>query len=226
MRGALASADLVTMLGGANVAAVRNANGAWEVIQFLNAELVAPLTYELSGLLRGQGGTEGAMASAVAAGASFVLLDNAVTAVPLSLGELHLPFNWRYGPGNRGIGDASYVTATHSYRGAGLRPLSPTRVKAARSSGDIAISWIRRTRIGGDSWEVTDVPLGETDERYEVDVLSGTTVKRTLVSMVPSVTYTAAQQTADFGSAQASVNVAVHQMSGVYGRGEARSAIV
>lgn len=226
MRGALSSADLVTTLAGANVAAVRNAGGAWEVIQFLNAELVGTLTYELSGLLRGQGGTEGAMASAVAAGASFVLLDNAVTAVPLSLGELHLPFNWRYGPGNRGIGDASYVTATHSYRGIGLRPLSPARVKANRSSGDIAISWIRRTRIGGDSWEVTDVPLGETDERYEVDVLSGTTVKRTLVSTVPTVTYTSAQQTADFGSVQASVDIAVHQVSGVYGRGAARAATV
>ena len=226
MRGALVSADLVTMLGGANAAAVRNASGAWEVIQFLNAQLVAPLTYELTGVLRGQGGTEGAMASAVAAGASFVLLDSAVTTVPLSLSELNLPFNWRYGPGNRGIGDASYMTATHSYRGVGLRPLSPTRVKASRTSGDIAISWIRRTRIGGDTWEATDVPLGEADERYEVDILSGATVKRTLTSTTPTVTYTAAQQTADFGSAQASVSVAVHQLSAVYGRGAARTAIV
>lgn len=226
IRGALASADLVTMLGGANAAAVRNASGAWEVIQYLNAELVGPLTYELSGLLRGQGGTEAAMASAVAAGASFVVLDGAVTTVPMSVSELNLPFNWRYGPGNRGIGDASYVTVQHSYRGAGLRPLSPTRVKATRSSGDLALSWIRRTRIGGDGWEISDVPLGETDERYEVDILSGSTVKRTLSTSTPAVTYTAAQQTADFGSVQAAVSVAVHQMSAIVGRGTARTAIV
>lgn len=226
MRGVLASVDMITMLGGANAAAIRNASGAWEVIQFLNAELVAPLTYELSGLLRGQGGTEAAMALPVAAGATFVVLDSAVTAVPLSLSELNLPFNWRYGPGNRGIGDASYVTASHSYRGVGLRPLSPARVTGVRSSGDIAIGWKRRTRIGGDTWEASDVPLGEDTERYEVDVLDGVSVKRTLVSTSPNVTYSAAEQIADFGSVQASVNVAVHQMSAIYGRGAARFAAV
>ena len=124
-QGTLASADMVTMLGGANTAAIRNGNGDWEVIQFLNAVLVDVLTYELSGLLRGQGGTEGAMQASVAAGAAFVLLDSAVTRVPMDFAELGLPYNWRYGPGNRNIGDASYVTTPFAFKGLGLRPFSP-----------------------------------------------------------------------------------------------------
>ena len=44
-------------------------------------------------------------------------------------------------------------------------------MKSVRSSGDIAISWIRRTRSGGDNWELPEVPLGEESESYEVDIL-------------------------------------------------------
>ena len=96
-------------------------------MQFLNAVLVDVQTYELSGLLRGQGGTEGAMQAALlrAQRSSFSIA--AVTRVPLSLRELNLPFNWRYGPGNRNIGDASYVTVPYAFNGVGLRPLSPVR---------------------------------------------------------------------------------------------------
>lgn len=52
--GVLTSAETALVLGGANTAAIEVGDGEWEVIQFTNAELVAPLTYELSGLLRGQ----------------------------------------------------------------------------------------------------------------------------------------------------------------------------
>jgi hypothetical protein len=51
---------------------------------------------------------------------------------------------------------------------------------------------VRRTRMGGDSWDAVEVPLAEEAERYEVDILDGTTVKRTLATISPSATYTAA----------------------------------
>ena len=104
------------MLGGANLVALRNTNGDWEIIQFQTAELVDAQTYRLSGLLRGQFGTEGAIGDPLAAGAQFVLLDGAVTRVPLQESEQKLTLNWRYGPGNRDIGDASYVTVPFSYQ--------------------------------------------------------------------------------------------------------------
>ena len=59
--GALASLSDRAVFTGANAAAVQHSDGAWEVIQFANAELVADNTYELSKLLRGQAGSEWAM---------------------------------------------------------------------------------------------------------------------------------------------------------------------
>lgn len=224
--GTLASADLVTMLGGTNLAAVRNEDGDWEIIQFLNATLVDAQTYELTGLLRGQFGTEGAMRSALDAGAPFVLLDGAVTRVPLQESELKLPFNWRYGPGNRDIGDASYVTAQFAYQGLGRRPLSPVHVKGRRAGGDLAISWIRRARVGGDNWELPEVPLGEDAETYEIDILDGSDVKRTLTAMSPTAIYSSADQIADFGSVQSAVSVKVYQTNTLFGRGAPRAAVV
>jgi hypothetical protein len=224
--GTLASADLVTMLGGSNLAAVKDAAGDWEIIQFLTATLVDAQTYELSGLLRGQFGTESAMSEPLAAGAQFVVLDGAMTRIPLQGSELKLPFNWRYGPGNRDIGDASYVTAPFAYQGLGLRPLSPVHVKGVRASGDLSISWIRRTRSGGDNWELPEVPLGEDTESYEIDILDGTNVKRTIFASLPTALYSSADQIADFGSTQSSVSLKVYQTNTLFGRGTPRAAVV
>ena len=225
--GTLTSADLVSVGSGVNLAAVRNAVGEWEVLQFLNAVLVDVGTYELTGLLRGQGGTEGAMRAPVAANALFVVLDAAVMQLPLGLNDLNLPLNWRYGPSNRSIGDASYVVTQHAFKGLGRRPLSPARVKGARAvGGDLTVTWERRTRIGGDSWDVAEVPLGEDVEAYEVEIMSGVVVKRTILAAVPAAVYTAAQQVSDFGSVQGAVSVRVYQKSTLFGRGAARVALV
>jgi hypothetical protein len=149
-----------------------------------------------------------------------------VTRVPLQQSELKLPFNWRYGPGNRDIGDASYVTTQFTYQGLGLRPLSPVHVKGVRASGDLSISWIRRTRSGGDNWELPEVPLGEDAETYEVDVLDGTNVTRTLSVSSPVALYSSADQIADFGSVQSAVSIKVYQINTLFGRGAPRAAHV
>ena len=225
--GVLNSADELTLLGGANLAAIATGEGDWELIQFATAVLVDVGTYALAGLLRGQFGTEGAMRSPLAAGAKFVLLDGAIADVPLADSELKVSLNWRYGPGNRGIGDASYVTEPFTFEARGLKPLSPVHVRATRSGGgDISISWVRRTRTGGDNWEGLDVPLGEEAEAYEVDILDGTSVKRTLSSSGPSAIYDAAAQIADFGAPQAAVSVRVFQVNAAFGRGTPRPALV
>ena len=76
------------------------------------------------------------------------------------------------------IGETVPITATaagresdtlnHLYKGTHLRPLSPVHVKITKNNGQTSISWIRRTRIGGDSWAGLDVPLGEETEAYRV----------------------------------------------------------
>jgi hypothetical protein len=125
---------------------------------------------------------------------------------------------------SRPLGDPAYLEAHHAFTGRGLEPLSPVHLEGTRSGDDLALSWVRRTRIGGDSWEAAEVPLGEDFERYEIDVLDGAAVKRTILSDIPSALYTAAEQTADFGAPQSSVSLRVYQMSAVAGRGTPRTA--
>jgi hypothetical protein len=218
-RGTLGSVTTLALLGGANAAAIQNEDGDWEVLQYLSATLVGEATYELSGLLRGQAGTEGARRAPLAAGARFVLLDAALTRVDMTPDEVGLAYTWKCGPASRDLGDASYVEVAHAFRGLGLLPLSPCHARGARDGGDLAITWVRRTRIGGDSWDAVEVPLGEESERYEIDILDGAAVKRTIVAATPSVTYTAADQTADFGSPQTALDVRIYQVSAVAGRG-------
>ena len=227
--GELASVSRLQLFQGENAAAILGNNGNWEIVQFENAELIATGIYELSGLLRGQAGSEQAMADvgqSIATGAKFVKLNGAVEQVDLTLDELRLPYTWRFGPAARDIGDDSYGQTSHAFVGVGLRPYSPVHVRGIRSGDDIEISWIRRTRLGGDSWDAAEVPLGEEAESYEIDIVDGGTVKRTLVATVPAVTYTSAQQIEDFGSIKSAVDVIVYQMSAVWGRGAPAAAVV
>ncbi len=224
--GQLTSATSLQLLAGANVAALRTANGAWEVFQFTTATLVAAQTYQLSGLLRGQAGTEGTIEPVLAAGAAFVLLSGGVTAIDLTASQVGLPLQWRIGPAARDIGSANYLAVGHTYVGLGARPLSPVHLRGTRANGELQLRWIRRTRRGGDNWVGSDVPLAEDSERYEVDIRDGIGVKRTITSSTPSVTYTAAMQVADFGVPQSSIQLSVYQMSTVWGRGTAAGATV
>lgn len=167
------------------------------------------------------------MRAAVSAGAPVVLLDATVARIDLTQDEIGLAYSWRYGPASRGIGDATYSERSHAFQGLGLKPLAPAHVRGIRDgSGDLALTWIRRTRFGGDSWETAEVPLGEAEERYEIDFLDGLSVKRTLAVTSPAAIYTAAQQIADFGASQAAVSVRVHQMSAVVGRGSPAIALL
>lgn len=223
--GAVFSTTRLEFLNGVNAAAVQTPGGEWEVMQFERADLIAPGSYELSSLLRGQLGTEAAARNPVPAGARFVLLDDTLTPVPLSGDELGLVYNWRYGPASLDIGDPSYRSAVHAFAGTALVPFSPVHIRSFRSEGGIAVSWIRRTRIGGDSWLAPDVPLSEESEKYEIEILDGLAVKRTVACTEASLTYSAADQIADFGSVQSSVTVRIYQI-GALGRGHPRLSTI
>ena len=217
--GELNSQSETQLFEGRNLAAVENAAGGWEVLQFRDAVLTGPNSYELSVLLRGQAGSEGEMSAPLASGARFILLDGAVSQVDMSLDDVGRVFNWTFGPSVRDIGDPAFGTASRGFSGLGLKPYAPVHIRATRSGNDVVIGWVRRTRIGGDGWEQVDVPLGEEAELYEVDILDGSNVKRTLISEAPQAVYSEAEQIADWGAVQAGYEVAVYQISGVVGRG-------
>jgi len=228
--GELTSVSRLALLEGANALGIKRDDGSWEVCQFESAELVGELTYELSGWLRGQAGTDDDLAIGAitaAADSQVVLLDDTVTHIDIGDTGIARPFSWRFGPVNRDVGHASYAQAEHAFQGLARRPYAPVHVRADRNAaGDLTLTWIRRTRIGGDNWEQPDVVLGEASEAYEVDIVSAGEVVRTLATSAPRVTYSAVEQTADFGTLPAAVTCRVHQLSATWGRGKARVAIV
>jgi len=229
--GTLESVTDISLLGGANGLAVETAPGQWEIVQAGNAELIAPGRYRLTRLLRGQRGTEGEIVSIVPSGARVVVLDATLASLPISEADLGLPWNWRIGPASRPVSDETFVAATFTPEGAGLRPFSVAHVsqpwRTARSPGDLTIRWTRRSRsLAADNWGAGDVPLAEDSEAYEVDILDGATVTRTLQVATPSALYTAAQQTADWGAPLGpgqTLSIRIYQLSALIGRGAGQS---
>lgn len=189
--GTLQSRSEQDVLNGANVAAIRSPTGSeWEIIQFRSAVLVSPLEYELSGILRGQAGTDSFAGVPISAGWDFVLLDQSVKQIELAPAARNLERHYRYGPARLPYNDASFTHVTRSFAGAGLRPYAPVHLRADRNgAGDIVLTWIRRSRIDGDSWQGADIPLGEEREVYHVRVLSGDALLREESVSSPALHY-------------------------------------
>jgi hypothetical protein len=229
--GTLASVTDLALFAGANALAVESAASTWEVLQFGIVELIAPGRYRLSRLLRGQRGTEGAMGAPAVAGSRVVALDETLAPVPISEAVLGLEANWRIGPASKPVSDRSYRALNFTPEGVGLRPFSVGHVeqpwRKARVPGDLVISWTRRSRtLAADNWTAPEVPLAEEAEAYEVEILDGAVVKRTLSTATTSVTYTAAQQIADWSALLETgdaLDVRVYQLSALVGRGAPKS---
>jgi hypothetical protein len=174
IHGYLQSVDEAAVLEGANIAVIGDGDpDHWEVLQFAKAELVAPKTYELSVRLRGQNGTEALAQRAWVAGSWFVVLDAGKTQLDLPSASIGLERTYRVGPASRPVSDPIFVGESHAFKGNGLRPFAPAHLRGkTQDNGDIQLSWIRRTRVGGDSWSVPEIPLGEDVELYRLDVYS------------------------------------------------------
>lgn len=217
--GALTSVTDLEAMAGSNTAAI-GAHGRWELVSFATATLNGDGTYTLSRLIRGRKGSEWAVGTHVA-GDAFVLLE---------AGALI-----RNVPATTDIGSVRYYKAisfggdegdviTYTHQAVGLECYAPVHIRGRRhspSTNDWAITWVRRGRIDGAWRDYVDVPLGQATESYEIDIMSGATVKRTLTSATQSVTYTSAQQTTDWGAAQTTITVKIYQMSATVGRGYA-----
>jgi Putative phage tail protein len=198
-----------------------------EIIRFRDAVLQSDGTYLLSTLYRYQRGTEGAVH---AANEQFCLLDGAVKRLTGSGYSVGQTIYFKNAAGGILGGDVSTLTpVVLTVQGNALKPYGPVNVGGTRDgSANLTIAWTRRDRKRGDATTYAGLPLSESSERYEIDILStnGTTVLRTLTSTAPSVNYPATTQTTDFGSPQSSVKIKVYQVSGEVGRGYGASATV
>lgn len=143
-----------------------------EIIQFASAQPLGSGRWRLSGLLRGRGGTEWAVAGHQV-GERFILLDGSgVVLDPQVIGDTPEATIAAIG-----LGDSAPVVSSISLRGLGWRPLRPVHGKAQRATdGALELGWTRRAR-GAWTWnDGVDAPLNEQLEHYTVSFGSGTSV--------------------------------------------------
>ncbi|AKM09278.1 GTA baseplate fiber-binding domain-containing protein [Croceicoccus naphthovorans] len=156
---ALLPTDVNGLLQGANQARLGS-----EIIQFTEAKALGGGRWQLSGLLRGRGGTEFAI-GLHGIGESFTLLDEQLTPIDIAaIGNATKPSIVALGNA-----DIDPAVAILEDVGASLRPLTPVCAKVAHDqNGALDIQWIRRAR-GAWLWaEGVDAPLVEPAETYEV----------------------------------------------------------
>lgn len=214
--GALESVTEAQMLNGANVAAY-GVNGRWEIIRFQNATLNVDGTYTLDTFWRGDKGTEWTTGLHAANDYFVLMTDPDIAFVGMPTDSIGQPRDYRAITSGASIDSAA--SSAFTYVGVNLETLSGVHPVGVRNAADLTISWQRRTRVGGAWRDNVDASLGESVQAYEVDIMQGATVKRTLTASTPSVLYTSAMQVTDFGSPQTSVTVNIYQLSSVVGRG-------
>ena len=173
---------------GANLASLGD-----ELIQFGLAEPLGGRRFRLSRLLRGRRGTEWAI-GLHSPGEPFALIEAgslAIVEAPLGAlgGEARLIAS--------GLGDPDGALAERIVTGEAMRPPSPVHLSALRlANGDLALTWVRRSRAGWVWLSGSDTPLGEESESYRL-TLSGEGFERSVTIAAPAYLYSAAEQAAD-----------------------------
>ena len=216
--GHIADGAEAAVLAGSNRLAVETDAGFWEVIGFASAELIEPGRYRLTRLLRGLEGTDWAMGT-VSAGRRVIVLDGRVSAVPVEAGRLGEARTIRAYAGSSDL-TGQVLTATTTIA-PGL-PLAPAHLRAARlGTGEIVLSWVRRSRAEDDAWGQAEPALDAAPERYRLSIFDGVTLKRSIEVAVPWAQYGLAEQGADFGGPASGFDFSVVQMSAALGAGHA-----
>lgn len=203
-------------------ASINNIMIGAELVRFRTATFVSTGIYTLSGLLRGQKGTEWAMAGHTSADVVALIQTAGIRYVAIDLPSLSAE---RFYKGvTLGKSLASVTGESFTCEGVSLRPLAPVNLRrTVGTANQITVTWNRRTRLACTFTGAAgiSVPLGELTEAYEVDVvlIAGSVLKRTLSVTSASAIYTAAMQTADGIGASTPIRFDVYQMNAVVGRG-------
>lgn len=190
------SRDPGALANGANLAALGS-----EIIQFASAVAIGPKLFRLSGLVRGCRGTEWAMGSHVA-GERFVLL-NASALTEIVLPPTAIGSNVSLRP--LGLADGTAEAVERVVTGEAMRPPSPIDLMAEKTvDGALMIHWTRRSRLGWLWPDGSEVPLGESVERYRVSI-EGPFDTLTYAAMEPRITIPAEDVSALSGIVEVTV---------------------
>lgn len=219
------SVSTSAVLAGGNAVAVETAQG-WEIIQFRTAELVGDDVWRLTGLLRGQQGTEAATAAGAAGGALAVFLEAGLERMQSSSGERGLPLIWRATPVGTPPGGGGASETVFTATGLHGRPWSPAHLRCVlRDDGGLDMTWVTRSRLDGDRWD--GEPAAADPPRFSVRLLDAGALVRTITVDAPFVSLSAASLEEDFPDGLVEAEAAVAQWGEGYGwGGEARATLV
>lgn len=222
--GELSSISHAELLNGGNLIAIGTQATGWEIVQCQDAVLVGNSEYELSTLLRGQLGSDDYMLPVRPVGSTCVLLDPSISQIATAPSDIGRTRQLRLGPSSLDHANDAFVQFDNEPEGLALRPLSPVHLRAKKFFDHLKLSWVRRTRVDGDSWALLDVPLGEESETYFVEILSDDTptkiIVRTMQSQNQNLVYSDVHRQADFAHLlPQSITFRVAQLSQTYGLG-------
>lgn len=195
-----------------------------EIIRYINATMDSPGVYTLTGLFRGQRGTDWAISGHVATERCVLLSTSSIRRVTSQLSEIGTLGYYKGVTLGKSLANVASEEFTDT--GIALKPFSVADIRiASNNAQDILLTWKRRTRLStrfaGPLGMV--VPLGEATEAYLIDVYTGSTLLSTLSSTSQSVTYSAEQQITDGVSGATSLRFDVYQVSADVGRGTVAS---
>jgi len=204
------SREALAVLAGANAVAVETGAG-WEVIQYRTAELVGGDVWRLTGLLRGQGGGEPEAEAGADSGAAVVFLDDSLVELGPMQAEYGLPLLWRAGAGSA-VPSGPFVTeVTHTLTGRAERAWRPVHPRVRSTDAGLALSWIPRTRVGGDRWDGEAVPVDPL--RFRLRILDGDAERRAVEVAGMEWLYPDADRAEDFPGGCQAARFAVSQVS-------------
>lgn len=220
----LESLDEADVLNGKNSVWLGAADGSHgEVLQFATATLItsSPRVYELSDLLRGRRGTEHETALH-GTNELFVFLEaDLMRSADFDVADWDRERHYK-GVSVYEAEDEVLDIQAFTNLGERAKPRSPVHATGERDgSNNLTLAWVRRVRGFQVGIGYGTLPLDEASESYEVDVIVGGIVKRTIAASSPTASYTAAQQTTDGITPGNPVTVKIYQLSATRGRGHA-----
>ncbi|MCF8467412.1 MAG: phage tail protein [Sneathiella sp.] len=197
-----------------------------EIVQFADVSLNADGSYRLSTFIRGRRGTEGAISGHKVGERAILLRPGDIGGGFSALGDLNVPRFWKAVGAGRLIEE---VPATiKALTGKDLMPYAPVQIAGTRISGDLALSWQRRTRVGGGSLSGI-VPLSEASERYELVFTHGGASVSKFVYDATEYIYPVSEFNADFAASESEVpelGLTLYQLSQTIGRGFPATEII
>lgn len=197
--------------------------GNWEYIYFRDVEWLNSKVVRLTGLVRAQRGTDYALAGHGPSDVVLLLDSVASNFVPalynqaVDVDRVDDTFVYQVSaiPATKPA-----VAQPNVLRGYELYPFSPCLLAAAAGTSDsLDLSWVRRDRLNTE-YVTNPTILSETSEEYELEILDGSSVVRTVTGLTsPAYNYTSADQVTDgFSSPMSEIKFRVYQI-GELGRG-------